>query len=436
MKQNIKPKNRIISIVKISFKTVGALLLALGLLVGWVYYKWTDISEQQAFSTMEELDDMIAELVDEEGVPGLAVAIVVDGDVAWSNGFGYADLAAQTPITADTPFLIGSVSKIYTGIGVMQAVESGHLSLDTDINTYLPFGVNNPKIDNETITLRDLATHTSGIVNNDSTANAAYVIGDTNVTLADYLQDNLDVNGKSYDAEVNFTPTMPGEVFSYSNIGTSLAGGLVGAATGTPLDAYTQASIFDALGMHNTGWHLADFADQSLIAKPYNQSYWPWVIGEEYFKSNPRSSEKTPFGTRGYEHITSPSYPMGGLRSSVNDQGKFLAAIMNGGELNGVRIIKAETLDAMFTPQIVGVETNDDDVAVQGLFWAQDSEGYWGHTGGDIGANNIIFFDPKTGFGGVISLNLGATFKSLAVRQRVLHQIMNNQEIIRALIAK
>jgi CubicO group peptidase (beta-lactamase class C family) len=418
-----------------TFHLIAVLGVSLVILVGWNYYKWRDISALRDFSSMDELGQMIADFVADENVPGLAVSIVSDGQIVWSQGFGFANIATQKPVTPDTPFLIGSVSKIYTGIGVMQVVEAGHLSLDTDINAYLPFNVDNPQIDGETITLRNLATHTSGIVNNDNAANAAYVIGDTTVSLADYLEHNLTANGNSYDAEANFTPTTPGSAFSYSNIGLSLAGGLVGAATGTPLDVYTQASIFDALGMNNTNWHLSDFVDQSQIATPYNQSFWFWVLGEEYLKGNPRSSEKTAFGTRGFEHITSPSYPMGGLRSSVNDQGKFLAAIMNGGELDGVRIIKSETLDTMFTPQIEGVEIDDGEVKTQGLFWAQDQDGYWGHTGGDIGANNIMFFDRETGFGGVISLNLGPTLKSLAVRQRVLHQIMNNQDRIRAMIA-
>jgi CubicO group peptidase (beta-lactamase class C family) len=418
-----------------TFRLVVILGISLAIFVGWNYYKWRDISALQDFASMDELGVMISDIVEDENVPGLAVSIVADGQVVWSDGFGFANIATQLPVTPDTPFLIGSVSKIYTGIGVMQAVEAGHLALDADINTYLPFGVENPKIEGETITLRNLATHTSGIVNNVKTSNGAHVIGDTAVSLAEYLEDNLNADGKSYDAEKNFTPTTPGSSFSYSNAGLSLAGGLVGAATGTPLDVYTQASIFDALEMHNTGWHLSDFADQSKIATPYNQSFWFWVIGEEYVKGNPRSQEKTAFGTRGFEQTTSPSYPMGGLRSSVNDQGKFLAAIMNGGELDGVRIIKTETLNTMFTPQITNVEINDGEVETQGLFWARDFDGYWGHTGGGIGANNIIFFDRETNFGGVISLNLGATLKSLAVRQRVLHQIMNHQDKIRAMIA-
>lgn len=421
-------------VIKYTAILIGVFAMSLAALAGWNYYKWSDISMLQNFASMDDLDLMISNLVVDENVPGLAVAIVSDGQIVWSKGYGFANIANGIPVTPDTPFLIGSVSKIYTGIGVMQAVEAGQLSLDTDINTYLSFSVENPQIEGETITLRDLATHTSGIVNNDKTTNAAYEIGDTTVSLTEYLQDSLNANGSSYDVHMNFTPTTPGTAFSYSNIGLSLAGELVGTATGTPLDAYTQASIFDALNMQNTGWHLSDFDDQTNIATPYNQSLWHWVIGEEYLKGNPRSTENTTFGNRGFMHITSPSYPMGGLRSSVNDQGRFLATIMNGGEYNGTRIIDSETLDLMFSPQISGVKIDDFEIEAQGLFWARNFDGYWGHTGGDIGANSIMFFDRKTNFGGVISMNLGPTLKSLAVRQRVLHQIMDYQDQIRTLV--
>jgi CubicO group peptidase (beta-lactamase class C family) len=422
--------NIFFKIAKTLMITIGVLALTLGVFGGWQYYKWVDISALEEFKTMAELDEMITKLVADESVPGLAVAIVANGDVAWSKGYGMANIKGKRPVTPDTPFMIGSISKVYTGVGIMQAVEQGHLSLDTNINDYLSFKIDNPYLEDEIITLRHLATHTSGIVNNDMTANAAYVVGDTTVSLTQYLKDNLVAGGKSYDARVNFTKHKPGTSFSYSNIGASLAGDLLEATTGISLDTYTQDHIFDKLGMKNTGWHLRDFEDLLKIATPYNQGVWPWAYGEEVQKDIPYFEETSTFGTHGFLHSSSPSYPMGGLRSSVNDQGRFLAAIMNNGELDGVRIIEEATLEMMFELQIPGVKIDDDEVKRQGLFWAMDMDGLWGHTGGDLGANNIMFFDPESKVGGVISLNLGPTLISLAVRQRVLHQIMDNPDKI------
>ncbi|MCP4360945.1 MAG: beta-lactamase family protein [Chloroflexi bacterium] len=92
---------------------------------------------------MAELDAMFTELVAEENIPGMAVAIVAQGEVVWSEGYGFANIQTQQPVTPDTPFLIASVSKLFTGVGVMKAWEQGHLSLDANINDYLSFPVDN-----------------------------------------------------------------------------------------------------------------------------------------------------------------------------------------------------------------------------------------------------------------------------------------------------
>jgi serine beta-lactamase-like protein LACTB len=75
---------------------------------------------------MAELDAIFAELVAEEDIPGMAIAIVAQGDVVWAKGYGFANLQSQKPVTPDTPFLVASVSKLFTGVGIMKAWEDGH----------------------------------------------------------------------------------------------------------------------------------------------------------------------------------------------------------------------------------------------------------------------------------------------------------------------
>ena len=92
---------------------------------------------------------------------GVGAAIIVDKKLMWSRGYGYADLSRKKPFTPLTIMNIGSISKTFTGACMMHAVEEKQLSLDEDINSYLPFKVINPNFPNEKITLRNLATHTS-----------------------------------------------------------------------------------------------------------------------------------------------------------------------------------------------------------------------------------------------------------------------------------
>ena len=114
------------------------------------------------------LDDFIEAKRLEAGMVGLGAAIVVDGKLIWAKGYGAADREASKPFTADTVMNIGSISKTFTGVALMRAVEEGKLSLDDDVSMHLPFPVRNPRFPDDPITLRQLATHTSGIVDRDA----------------------------------------------------------------------------------------------------------------------------------------------------------------------------------------------------------------------------------------------------------------------------
>ena len=87
--------------------------------------------------------------MDEAGIVGLGAAIIVDKKVVWMKGYGFADRARAVPFTPDTVMNIGSISKTFTGVALMHAVQEGKLSLDEDINAYLPFKVVNPHYPNE-----------------------------------------------------------------------------------------------------------------------------------------------------------------------------------------------------------------------------------------------------------------------------------------------
>lgn len=428
-------KAQIKTTAKGCFGISGILILIIASWVGWIIFKFNDIQQVQSFSTIEELDTMITELVADENIPGMAVAIVVQGDVVWSEGYGFANLVNQRPVTADTPFLVASLSKIFTGAGVMRAWEQGYLSLDTDINEYLSFTIDNPHLDNELITLRHLATHTSGISDNLVAYGSTYTVGDPEMTLSEFLEAYFLPQGELYDARANFSRNEPGDNWEYSNVGTALTAGLVDAVTGIPLDAYMQDQIFTPLGMENTGWHLSDFDNQDAIAVPYNFGIWPWVYGAEVtygLSWNDDAGNNLP-GRHGLEHYASPSYPDGGLRTSVNDAARFLATIMNGGNFNGVRILEEETITTMFEPQFSALE-KDFETDEQALFWVYDND-LLGHSGGDPGALSILFFDPETQVGGVILMNRGADPIAMAVRQRVVNEIMNNRVLIQELFA-
>ena len=119
-----------------------------------------------AMGSSDGLDGFVEQQMAQTGIVGLAGAIILDREVVWMRGYGFADKQRGVPFTPDTIMNIGSISKTVTGAALMHAVQEGKLDLDTDVNEYLPFKVVNPNFPEEPITLRQLATHTSGLPRN------------------------------------------------------------------------------------------------------------------------------------------------------------------------------------------------------------------------------------------------------------------------------
>src|SRR6185503_748592 len=161
-------------------------------------------------SAAHTIDSFIVKRMDEAGVMGLAAAIVVHKKVVWMKGYGFADKERAVPFTPDTVMNIGSISETFTGVALMHAVQEGKLSLDEDINSYLPFKVINPHSPNEKITLRQLATHTSGIMDRWSVYKDTYHYGgDTPEPLGEFLKSYFEPDGKHYSND-NFLNVKPG----------------------------------------------------------------------------------------------------------------------------------------------------------------------------------------------------------------------------------
>lgn len=205
-------------------------------------------------------------------------------------------------------------------VALMHAVDNGKLSLDKDINTIFPFSVQSPYFPHAVITARHLATHTSGVLDNEQSYSSPisyHYSGDNPVSLGAFLAAYFTPGGAFYDDKANFANRMPGVKWEYSNIGAGLAGYVIEAVTGMPFDGYCKKSIFDPLGMASTRWHQTD-VDMRRHATPYAYTDRQFVP---------------------YQHYGLATWPDGGLRTTVLDLGRFLGMIMEGGSLHGVNIV-------------------------------------------------------------------------------------------------
>jgi CubicO group peptidase (beta-lactamase class C family) len=201
-------------------------------------------------SIMKPIDSFIIQKMDKSGIVGLGAAVFVNKELVWIKGFGYADRENKKPFTANTIMNIASISKTITGVAIMQAVEDGLVSLDEDINTYLPFKVVNPYFPNEKITLRNLATHTSSLADDYEVYNKSYHYGnEIPEDLGKFLKNYYTPNGKHYSKK-NFLNKKPGAYRDYSNIACGLAGYIIEIKTDKKLNEYTKQIIFNPLKMN------------------------------------------------------------------------------------------------------------------------------------------------------------------------------------------
>ncbi|WP_433342160.1 serine hydrolase domain-containing protein [Streptomyces sp. CA-253872] len=175
-------------------------------------------------------------------IPGAAVVIVQDGRQVFAKGYGYADVAARTPVDPErTGFFLASDAKLLTAIAVLQQVEKGRLDLDTDVNRYLKSFTIADTYPGRPVTLRALLTHTAGF-DPDILGQAVTEPGAARPL------------GESLAAHQPRRVRPPGTVASYDNYGVALAGYLVETVTGTPFAQYVDRSVLRPLGMRSTSF--------------------------------------------------------------------------------------------------------------------------------------------------------------------------------------
>jgi len=349
------------------------------------------IGQQLATVTSEtkiSIDSFIEQKMKETGIVGLGASIIVDKKFVWAKGYGYADKENKKPFTISTIMNIGSIAKNFTGVCLMKAVEEKKIALDDDINIYLPFKIINPYFPNEKITIRNLATHTSGLADRYPFYDSTYLYGagDSPEDLGEFLKSYFDVNGKYYSKE-NFLNYKPGTYYQYSNLPAALAGYIVEIATGKKLNVYGKEHIFSPLRMKNTGWFFSEI-NLANHTKLYDKS------GDTL---------------KPIQLYSFPSYPEGGVRTSVAELSKYFIALLNDGVYNGVRILKKESVQEMQTFQFTALNKPGNMNLAKlntGIFWATKMGATRiGHNGSDPGVRTFMLSDLAKEIGVILFVN-------------------------------
>jgi CubicO group peptidase (beta-lactamase class C family) len=315
----------------------------------------------------QRLSNVIEAEMKASKVVGLGIALVDDREVVWSRGFGFADRETGAAATGDTLFRIGSVSKLFIATAVMQLAEMGLVDIDRPVSDYLPgFTVRSRFPGAAPITVRNLLTHHSGLPDIERGADRDPSTG--MLLLPECAEDSLS--------------QPPNTLFSYSNLGYRLLGCLIESVSGRTFSEYIDESILKPLAMAGSSF---DAGDSPLLSMGY-------VNG---------AAVKPPAM---YD-------PAGSLCSSVTDLARFVEMIFADGTTGSSRIVSAETLRSMLTPQNDGIPL-DMDTRI-GLGWhLYDLTGLLpagvvaaGHTGYDTIFTSFLMILPEEKLGVVVLVN-------------------------------
>jgi CubicO group peptidase (beta-lactamase class C family) len=317
---------------------------------------------------VEKFRQEIPQRMHQENIPGLAIAVVDDQGVLWSEGFGYTDWDQRNPVTPDTLFSIQSMSKSFTATAAMFAAQDGLVDLDAPITDYLPdFKVNSifEEHPGAKITLRMLLSHTAGF------AHEAPYGGNYDLPPYDFAKHIASIS----DTWLKFPI---GKYYSYSNLGIDLAGYILQVKSGTSFIQYVQEKILQPLGMEDTTLdYLQVRADASRAIGHFDAPLPPPV-----------------------DFLIIPS---GGVWTTASDMARYLQFHINEGAIDGARLLNEDLAETMYTPPNLAAQFSG--YALGLAVSKRNGARHFQHSGGGFGFNSSMAWYPDLKLGAVVLTN-------------------------------
>jgi CubicO group peptidase (beta-lactamase class C family) len=317
----------------------------------------------QVSAPEESIDAFVDAELPSSGAPGLAYAVVSDGEVTSVGARGVTRIGDDRQVTADTPFLTGSISKSFTALAVMQLVEAGKTELDAPISNYLQAFAAQPA---GAITIRQLLSHTSGFSTLQGNASHTDITGGS------------DELARQVDQLAEVTPAYePGEKWEYSNTNYQILGRLIEVVGGQDYQSYVTEKILEPIGMENS------FVSDGEVHESMATGHRPWF------------GTKRPLPDNMTYRATAPQ---GGIVASARDLARYLLTMMNGQD----DVLSADGKALMMRP---ASETSPG----YGLGWFVDSSnGTVGHSGSSPGFETLATMIPADNEGVVVLVNAGS----------------------------
>lgn len=359
----------------------------------------------QAAFAADEIRHFINDALALWKVPGVAVAVVLNGETLLSEGFGLRNVESQLPVTPQTLFPIASCTKAFTAMSLGLLVDAGKLAWDKPVKEYLPaFKLHDPFI-TERITPRDLITHRSGLPRHDLIWYASDFSRQEILKRLRYLEFSEDLRVR----------------FQYNNLMFMVAGLVVSELTGLSWERYTQENILNRLGMQRTNFSTVTTQQADDFALPYLER-----DGEV---------KQVPFYKNDGEHDAVG--PAGNLISCVEEMAHWLGVHTSGGFFANERFISAPNLHEMHKPQMVledefGRIHFDFALSSYGLGWflhAYKGQIVAEHGGNLDGFSSLTSVIPQAGLGVVVLCNGNGTALPSVITYTIYDRLLGLAQI-------
>jgi len=348
----------------------------------------------------EGFKEFITKTMEEWKVPGLGVAVVKDGSIVFSEGFGLRDIKRGLKITPQTLFPIASCTKTFTGVSLAVLADEGKLGWDMPIREYIPSLRFYDEYATNHITIRDLLVHRSGLPQHYR------------------MYFNRDISRKEIIDRLRFLEPSKGfrECFQYANLNYVIAAYLLEQVTNMSWESFVQEKIFNALEMKSTNFSVSDSQKTEDYALPYR---------EEDGKV-----KEIPF----FDVNRMGMGPAGSINSNLVDMAKWIVFHLNRGKFKGRQIVSEESLQVTHTPQIVISGGMSDELfySSYGMGWVITSYRnhlMLSHSGGFDGFGCYVSLMPRDNLGCVVFCNKEGTFVPSILVSTVYDRLLGLSEI-------
>lgn len=344
---------------------------------------------------LADIEHLAQTTLAEQSLPGLAVGLVRDDELAWFAGFGRADLDRDAAPTVNSLARVASVTKTFTATAILQLRDAGHLSLDDPLVEHIPEFASAQVADGtlEGVTLRRLLTHRSGLVTESPVDGwSALRFPTRDEILAALPQTEIVIPADS--------------AWKYSNLGYGLLGEVIGRISGVPYEQYVQENLLDPLGMTGATFDLDD-ESRSMLMTGHNPAR---------YQARPEPAA--------YAHLQGIS-AAGQLQASVADLARWVSFQFrgDGGARAGAQVLDGRSLNEMHRPQYI----EDDWSAGQCLGWRATRIGdhvYHNHGGGIHGFSTQVWFHRPSRTGAIVLLNSWPPPGGFDLVQQILERVL------------